>query len=130
DVVGPLEAPHEHSSGIVTHESDARVGEKRLGPQQNRQRDRDVGAERHAGEHDGLADAATFELAHRTRTRSSQQVALRDETRRAQRLVEGSALRTLARRHDDLREYRSEEHTSELQSREKLVCRLLLEKEK
>src|SRR5690606_42058326 len=31
----------------------------------------------------------------------------------------------------DLREqFRSEEHTSELQSREKLVCRLLLEKKK
>src|SRR5690606_41901440 len=28
------------------------------------------------------------------------------------------------------RRYRSEEHTSELQSREKLVCRLLLEKKK
>src|SRR5690606_9220617 len=28
------------------------------------------------------------------------------------------------------REHRSEEHTSELQSREKLVCRLLLEKKK
>src|SRR5258707_8621732 len=30
----------------------------------------------------------------------------------------------------DLREYRSEEHTSELQSRQYLVCRLLLEKKK
>src|SRR5690606_40122664 len=30
----------------------------------------------------------------------------------------------------DLLEYRSEEHTSELQSRENLVCRLLLEKKK
>src|SRR5690606_39795817 len=29
-----------------------------------------------------------------------------------------------------LRQHRSEEHTSELQSREKLVCRLLLEKKK
>src|SRR5690606_41759252 len=29
----------------------------------------------------------------------------------------------------DQRRYRSEEHTSELQSRENLVCRLLLEKE-
>src|SRR5690606_39709389 len=39
-----------------------------------------------------------------------------------------------ADRHDRLRAYgrrlRSEEHTSELQSRENLVCRLLLEKEK
>src|SRR5690606_41566379 len=31
---------------------------------------------------------------------------------------------------DGRRRYRSEEHTSELQSREKLVCRLLLEKKK
>src|SRR5690606_41588666 len=31
---------------------------------------------------------------------------------------------------DQLRHFRSEEHTSELQSREKLVCRLLLEKKK
>src|SRR5690606_42124581 len=40
-----------------------------------------------------------------------------------------------ARQHDQLREARelqrrSEEHTSELQSRENLVCRLLLEKKK
>src|SRR3712207_7914312 len=34
----------------------------------------------------------------------------------------------LHRRHED--EYRSEEHTSELQSRQYLVCRLLLEKKK
>src|SRR5436309_11332707 len=32
--------------------------------------------------------------------------------------------------HTALLEYRSEEHTSELQSRENLVCRLLLEKKK
>src|SRR3712207_8690466 len=31
---------------------------------------------------------------------------------------------------DDLRHWRSEEHTSELQSRQYLVCRLLLEKKK
>src|SRR3712207_7467834 len=31
---------------------------------------------------------------------------------------------------DDLRDQRSEEHTSELQSRQYLVCRLLLEKKK
>src|SRR5690606_41047044 len=31
-------------------------------------------------------------------------------------------------KHNDLEEVRSEEHTSELQSRENLVCRLLLEK--
>src|SRR5690606_41824371 len=34
----------------------------------------------------------------------------------------------LARVHDAVVERRSEEHTSELQSRENLVCRLLLEK--
>src|SRR5436305_11898201 len=33
-------------------------------------------------------------------------------------------------RYLDLREHRSEEHTSELQSRPHLVCRLLLEKKK
>src|SRR3712207_7396150 len=33
-------------------------------------------------------------------------------------------------REGDLREVRSEEHTSELQSRQYLVCRLLLEKKK
>src|SRR3712207_7460603 len=31
---------------------------------------------------------------------------------------------------DDVEEFRSEEHTSELQSRQYLVCRLLLEKKK
>ena len=36
----------------------------------------------------------------------------------------------LARDLDDLLAYRSEEHTSELQSRRNLVCRLLLEKKK
>src|SRR5690606_41311271 len=36
----------------------------------------------------------------------------------------------LRRQADDFSELRSEEHTSELQSRENLVCRLLLEKKK
>src|SRR5690606_42084598 len=36
----------------------------------------------------------------------------------------------VARSGSDLRHPRSEEHTSELQSRENLVCRLLLEKKK
>src|SRR5207302_10851129 len=40
-----------------------------------------------------------------------------------------SRLRSMPRRCDQLRA-RSEEHTSELQSRENLVCRLLLEKKK
>src|SRR5947209_16257634 len=39
----------------------------------------------------------------------------------------GRVLETLARRHGMIR---SEEHTSELQSRQYLVCRLLLEKKK
>src|SRR2546421_2133106 len=38
--------------------------------------------------------------------------------------------RQLAEREDALRHLRSEEHTSELQSRSDLVCRLLLEKKK
>src|SRR5690606_40312191 len=41
-------------------------------------------------------------------------------------LVAGALLLMLAQRHAQ----RSEEHTSELQSRENLVCRLLLEKKK
>src|SRR3712207_7579565 len=44
----------------------------------------------------------------------------------------GSGGRGLSRAVDDavVLEYRSEEHTSELQSRQYLVCRLLLEKKK
>src|SRR5690606_7441523 len=42
----------------------------------------------------------------------------------------GSRLYHFARGEDDRRVERSEEHTSELQSRENLVCRLLLEKKK
>src|SRR5438874_8844446 len=38
--------------------------------------------------------------------------------------------RQLAERRDELIAHRSEEHTSELQSRRDLVCRLLLEKKK
>src|SRR3989442_4006381 len=49
------------------------------------------------------------------------------------RVIAGQLRRRLGRRdvHDDHRvEPRSEEHTSELQSRPHLVCRLLLEKKK
>src|SRR5207302_2390545 len=52
----------------------------------------------------------------------------------AQTLLQPHGVEHLARRalvalaHDVLEPQRSEEHTSELQSREKLVCRLLLEK--
>src|SRR5690606_41061104 len=50
---------------------------------------------------------------------------------RAQILLDlGAALRRHRRRVDARRPLRSEEHTSELQSRENLVCRLLLEKKK
>src|SRR5690606_39563940 len=50
-------------------------------------------------------------------------------TRRPTRGRSGADRRPAARRTHD-REVRSEEHTSELQSRENLVCRLLLEKKK
>src|SRR3712207_7581033 len=43
-------------------------------------------------------------------------------------LVEGKDMRVLKPVHDLLFPRRSEEHTSELQSRQYLVCRLLLEK--
>src|SRR3712207_8713367 len=49
---------------------------------------------------------------------------LRTRERRPSRLLCG------ADRRDSLRSWRSEEHTSELQSRQYLVCRLLLEKKK
>src|SRR5690606_20439622 len=42
----------------------------------------------------------------------------------------GNELASLTRRDADIALRRSEEHTSELQSRENLVCRLLLEKKK
>src|SRR3712207_7907961 len=42
----------------------------------------------------------------------------------------GARLGFLDRHHDDVANARSEEHTSELQSRQYLVCRLLLEKTK
>src|SRR3712207_2273255 len=40
------------------------------------------------------------------------------------------ALKTLHRHYAEVPSFRSEEHTSELQSRQYLVCRLLLEKKK
>src|SRR5258708_12114925 len=52
---------------------------------------------------------------------------------RARALAEKAARllrRTPARRHAEVRDFRSEEHTSELQSPDHLVCRLLLEKKK
>src|SRR3954463_16837223 len=50
-------------------------------------------------------------------------ISRRDERR-------GGALQGLYEAHDRLDPVRSEEHTSELQSNDKLVCRLLLEKKK
>src|SRR5258707_15339324 len=46
----------------------------------------------------------------------------------SERILNRSSCRTVSR--DDLFKMRSEEHTSELQSRQYLVCRLLLEKKK
>src|SRR3712207_8759972 len=63
------------------------------------------------------------ELAHRERLGD---VVVRPELE-AEHLVE---LLGLGREHDDRHRARSEEHTSELQSRQYLVCRLLLEKKK
>src|SRR3712207_8050049 len=45
-------------------------------------------------------------------------------------LVPEGAVKRLLRRHGHRHDVRSEEHTSELQSRQYLVCRLLLEKKK
>src|SRR5690606_39865306 len=53
---------------------------------------------------------------------------LRSEFFEEERPLLRDALREIAEEHPDL--LRSEEHTSELQSRENLVCRLLLEKKK
>src|SRR5690606_41896365 len=55
----------------------------------------------------------------------------RDRAARIDPLVAQDAFRIVRREIGvDPREERSEEHTSELQSRENLVCRLLLEKKK
>src|SRR2546422_3586472 len=68
--------------------------------------------------------------------RSLTSVRLREELREVGR-QEGSRAGSISagryegiRRHSDLAVARSEEHTSELQSRLHLVCRLLLEKKK
>src|SRR3712207_7706870 len=45
-------------------------------------------------------------------------------------IEKGEGLRRQLQHPDAIKEYRSEEHTSELQSRQYLVCRLLLEKKK
>src|SRR5690606_41693697 len=68
---------------------------------------------------------------HRVRERHADLDRVGDLGDRAQ-VVEESAGRREAPGHecDERRAVRSEEHTSELQSRENLVCRLLLEKKK
>src|SRR5258707_9395729 len=48
---------------------------------------------------------------------------------RSEAFIERPSFSLLSRRHAGMR-WRSEEHTSELQSRQYLVCRLLLEKKK
>src|SRR5690554_7264596 len=54
----------------------------------------------------------------------------RSQELRADAVVETDAARHLLHVGADVQEVRSEEHTSELQSRPHLVCRLLLEKKK
>src|SRR5207244_10703299 len=53
-----------------------------------------------------------------------------EEGRRAERDRAAARLGELRRDHQRVQEERSEEHTSELQSPDHLVCRLLLEKKK
>src|SRR5687768_18371713 len=59
-----------------------------------------------------------------------EQLRPRREQRLEERLAEDAARHRLARVRDRRRLRRSEEHTSELQSRLQLVCRFLLEKKK
>src|SRR3712207_7964985 len=75
----------------------------------------------------------------RAEERDVAQQLLARELRRGREALAGEAVEQLAEARlvllghgrDDLREHlRSEEHTSELQSRQYLVCRLLLEKKK
>src|SRR3712207_8314491 len=81
-------------------------------------RDQDVGALTRVGDRDGLADAAVA---------AGDDGALAGEP--AGSLVALLAVIGLGR-HLRRQAGRSEEHTSELQSRQYLVCRLLLEKKK
>src|SRR5690606_41005540 len=67
-----------------------------------------------------MQNAIDFRLYHGTTGHGREQNA-------PQRIAQGMTEATLQRLKSDLR---SEEHTSELQSRENLVCRLLLEKKK
>src|SRR5947208_15473590 len=62
--------------------------------------------------------------------RSQERAADRKETRNAERLKESIARNEAKIKMLDTQAKRSEEHTSELQSPDHLVCRLLLEKKK
>src|SRR5207244_13616591 len=57
------------------------------------------------------------------------EVAVRDDLRVAKQRVR-IEIELRVQRHPEIVSYRSEEHTSELQSPDHLVCRLLLEKKK
>src|SRR3712207_7359110 len=59
---------------------------------------------------------------------ASEQIPLPEPMREREAEARGELLEALADHDDALMEKRSEEHTSELQSRQYLVCRLLLEK--
>src|SRR5690606_40451083 len=90
-----------------------------------------------AHERDGLAPiaAAAFRFA-RKQPNGIRQLAQRSGSCEQQRIAVAAkrvgSKRGLPRRHEPVPRdrMRSEEHTSELQSRENLVCRLLLEKKK
>src|SRR5690349_24034643 len=80
-----------------------------------------------SGTHCRKARAADAALARARRARAL----ARDLRRSRHRRAVDRARRADHRRHDARRrQARSEEHTSELQSRRELVCRLLLEKKK
>src|SRR5690606_40609562 len=73
--------------------------------------------------HGDPVDSAIISAVRAHRTRFPEPDRLMVEAR----MIRGERER-LARQREITERFRSEEHTSELQSREKLVCRLLLEK--
>src|SRR5438309_6442234 len=84
--------------------------------------------------HDALPISLVFEERHGTKGKASEHFyRLRDSSPELSDLFEGIAFRPKRLPHlqaADFIAYRSEEHTSELQSQFHLVCRLLLEKKK